>query len=268
MASNTYRKSRRFAPHGFFECEGRGLKWLAQAQASGGVRVVDVYGWCKDWLDIERVERTYATSEAARSFGAGLARMHDYGADCYGQAPDGYAGTCYFGPLDDPVVMDSGQWENPAQYYGEGRLIPMVQLGIDRRILTHDDLELTRHVIRHFDQLMGPALDDTASRIHGDLWSGNVMWTADRGHTEAVLIDPAAHGGHREEDLAMLHLFGMSYLTEIMAGYQSVHPLAPGFKDRITLWRLYPIAGHCVFFAGGYVSQYRSMCRSLLQHCR
>ena len=30
------------------------------------------------------------------------------------------------------------------------------------------------------------------------------MWTPDG----VVLIDPAAHGGHRETDLAMLALFG------------------------------------------------------------
>ena len=76
------------------------------------------------------------------------------------------------------------------------------------------------------------------------------MWTADSGQSEAVLIDPAAHGGHREEDLAMLHLFGMSYLSEITEGYQSVHPLKAGWQERITLWQLYPIAGHCVFFGG------------------
>lgn len=67
------------------------------------------------------------------------------------------------------------------------------------------------------------------------------------------------------EDLAMLDLFGMSYLTDILEGYQSAHPLKAGWQDRITLWQLYPIAGHCVFFGGGYVSQYRAMCRSLLK---
>ena len=91
------------------------------------------------------------------------------------------------------------------------------------------------------------------------------MWTADSGDVEAVLIDPAAHGGHREEDLAMLDLFGMSYLTDILEGYQSAHPLKAGWQDRITLWQLYPIAGHCVFFGGGYVSEYRNMCESLIK---
>ena len=63
----------------------------------------------------------------------------------------------------------------------------------------------------------------------------------------------------------MLHLFGMSYLSEITEGYQSAHPLKAGWQERITLWQLYPIAGHCVFFGGGYVNEYRSMCRSLLK---
>ena len=32
-----YRKSRAFSPEGFFECEGRGLKWLGEAQSQGGL---------------------------------------------------------------------------------------------------------------------------------------------------------------------------------------------------------------------------------------
>ena len=52
--------------------------------------------------------------------------------------------------------------------------------------------------------------DDPPARLHGDLWSGNVMWTPDG----AVLIDPAAHGGHRETDLAMLALFGCPHFDD------------------------------------------------------
>lgn len=259
-----YRKSRMWAPQGFFECEGRGLQWLGEAQSQGGTRVVDVYEWGKDYLDIERVSPCSPTAKAAYDFGASLAHTHDAGAEYFGSAPDGYTGTCYFGPLQDPVPMDTGTWTDPATYYAQGRLVPMVQLGIRRGTLTNNDMELTQRVIDRLPDLLGRAADDKPARVHGDLWSGNVMWTTDTGQCEAVLIDPAAHGGHREEDLAMLHLFGMSYLSEIMDGYQSVHPLKAGWQERITLWQLYPIAGHCVFFGGGYVSEYRSMCRSLL----
>ena len=246
-----YRKSRAFSPEGFFECEGRGLKWLGEAQSQGGPRVVDVYDWGKDYLDIERVNACGPTIQAARDFGVALAHMHDAGAEHFGSAPTGYDGTCYFGPLQDPVPMDTGAWDDVATYLADGRLRPMVRLDHGQPRLV--DRAITRQQ------------DVGAARAHGDLWSGNVMWTADSGDVEAVLIDPAAHGGHREEDLAMLDLFGMSYLTDILEGYQSAHPLKAGWQDRITLWQLYPIAGHCVFFGGGYVSQYRAMCRSLLK---
>ncbi|MCT6836798.1 MAG: fructosamine kinase family protein, partial [Bifidobacteriales bacterium] len=97
----TYRKTRGGAPAGFFECEGLGLRWLGQAQSVGGPRVVDVYDWGGDFLDIEEVESTSPNGGAAYRFGAQLARMHDAGADHFGSAPDGYTGTCYFGPLQD-----------------------------------------------------------------------------------------------------------------------------------------------------------------------
>lgn len=260
-----YRKSRAFSPDGFFECEGRGLQWLGAAHAQGGPRVVEVYEWGRDFLDIERVNSCSPTSKAAYDFGAALARMHDSGAEFFGSAPAGYMGTCYFGPLQDPVPMDCGTWTDPATYLAEGRLRPMVELGIRRRELTDADMGLTEEVIQALPEILGRAAADKPARVHGDLWSGNVMWTADSGSVEAVLIDPAAHGGHREEDLAMLNLFGMSYLTEILDGYQSVHPLKAGWQERATLWQLYPIAGHCVFFGGGYISQYRAMCRALLR---
>jgi hypothetical protein len=46
-------------------------------------------------------------------------------------------------------------------------------------------------------------------RVHGDLWSGNVHIDQDGA---PWLVDPAAHGGHRETDLAMLALFGFDDL--------------------------------------------------------
>ena len=264
MSDAVYRKSRGWAPQGFFECEGRGLQWLGQAHANGGPRVVKVFNWGDDYLDIERVEPASPTPKAASAFGAALARMHDTGAQFFGSAPQGYDGTCYFGPLQDPVPMDTGEWTDVTTYYGEGRILPMVRLGVERGVLGNADLDLAQHVVDALPDLLGPAASDKPARVHGDLWSGNVMWTHGNDGVEAILIDPAAHGGHREEDLAMLHLFGMPYLSEIMDGYMSVHPLKSGYQDRYTLWQLYLIAGHCVFFGGGYVSEFRQMCTSLL----
>ena len=267
MNNAVYKKSRLYAPERFFECEGKGLKWLSEAHKYGGPRVAEVFDWGNGYLNIERIDTHSATPLAAFEFGAALAHMHDYGAKYFGEAPADYDGTCYFGPLSDPVEMPTGTWSNVIDYLADGRLRPMVELGIARGELTKSDLDLTNEVIDALPDLLGKAAEDKPARVHGDLWSGNVLWTksSDGEHTEAVLIDPAAHGGHREEDLAMLHLFGISYFKQILDGYQSVHPLKAGFEQRMIIWQLYPIAGHCVFFGGGYVSEYRNMCESLIK---
>lgn len=267
MNNAVYKKSRLYAPERFFECEGKGLKWLSEAHKYGGPRVAEVFDWGNGYLNIERIDTHSATPLAAFEFGAALAHMHDYGAKYFGEAPADYDGKCYFGPLSDPVEMPTGTWSNVIDYLADGRLRPMVELGIARGELTKGDLDLTNEVIDALPDLLGKAAEDKPARVHGDLWSGNVLWTksSDGEHTEAVLIDPAAHGGHREEDLAMLHLFGISYFKQILDGYQSVHPLKAGFEQRMIIWQLYPIAGHCVFFGGGYVSEYRNMCKSLIK---
>jgi fructosamine-3-kinase len=262
---NTYHKTRHNPPLGFFPCEAAGLVWLGEAQAAGGPRVAKVVSVNESSLDIEYIQSVSPTRQAAYTFGYQLAKMHDAGAQFFGSGPGDYTGKCYFGPLQDPVPMATGKWANVIDYLADGRLRPMVQLGIRRGTLSRSDREMTELVIDKLPELLGDASHDTPARVHGDLWSGNLLWSLDEtGSVQGTLIDPAAHGGHREEDLAMLDLFGVSYESEILAGYRAAHPLASGFNSRIALWQLYPIAGHCVFFGGGYVSQYRSMCRSLL----
>jgi fructosamine-3-kinase len=102
------------------------------------------------------------------------------------------------------------------------------------------------------------------ARLHGDLWSGNVMWTPDGG----VLIDPAAHGGHRETDLAMLALFGCPHFDAVVDGYQSRRKLADGWQDRTGLHQLYPLLAHVVLFGGGYAEQTAVAASSALDAAR
>src|SRR3954451_24222802 len=92
-------------------------------------------------------------------------------------------------------------------------------------------------VCSRMDELSGPP--DPPARVPGDLWSGNLLWGADG---QAWLVDAAAaHGGHRETDLAMLQWFGAPDLEEILAAYVEARPLAPGWRDRVALPQLHPM---------------------------
>lgn len=193
---------------------------------------------------------------AARAFGAGLARTHDAGAPAYGAGPEGWEGDGFFGPLSEPLPLPLGSWTRWGEFYAVARLQPMVRLARDREVYGGDDT----HV---FDRLCARLADgafdteERPARLHGDLWSGNVLWTP----SGAVLIDPAAHGGHRETDLALLALFGAPQLDAVLDGYAEVHPLADGWQDRVGVHQLHCLLVHAVLFGGGYAGQAMAVAR-------
>ncbi|MCB7137343.1 fructosamine kinase family protein [Cellulosimicrobium marinum] len=261
-AEDVFTKSRVGAPEGFFACEAAGLDWL---RVPGGPRVVRVLGVADDHLALERLHPVRPTPAAARALGRGLAVVHDAGAPAWGAPAPGWAGDAFFGPLADPLPMATGAWGDWPTFYAEARLAPVARLGRERGALGPDDAALLGRLADRLADLARPALDDAPARVHGDLWSGNVMWVADgAGGVDGVLLDPAAHGGHREADLAMLALFGAPHLAEVVAGYEEVHPLARGWRHRVTLHQVYPLAVHAVLFGGGYRAQLRAAVTALL----
>jgi fructosamine-3-kinase len=233
------------APPGFFGCEAAGLQWLSAAD--GGVPCARVIAHDDTSLTLEKLDTAVPTEAAARRFGNQLARTHDAGAAAFGVPPDGWTGPGYFGPLHQPLPMSYATHDRWGSFYANERLAPMAEraAGLDASTRKTIDAVIARCDAGEFDD------DDPPARLHGDLWSGNVMWTL----AGAVLIDPAAHGGHRETDLAMLALFGCPHLGAVLAGYQAHRPLRNGWRDRVGLHQLYPLMAHVVLFGGGYAGQ-------------
>ena len=247
-------KSNDSAPPGFFALEAAGLRWLA---VHGGVPCARVIAHDERSLTLERLESVAPTRDAATDFGSRLAVTHGVGAPYFGSGPDGWNGDGYLGPLSQPLPMSLAGHETWGEFYAEERLRPMADLAGGRL-----SWEGRRSVDEVIDRcLAGDFADgDGPARIHGDLWSGNVMWT----RNGVVLIDPAAQGGHRETDLAMLALFGCPHLNEVLAGYRSVRPLREGWRERVGLHQLYPLLAHVVLFGGGYGRQTEAAAKSAL----
>ena len=227
-------KRRPAAPAGFFESEAAGLRWLA---AAGGARVVEVLAVEPGRIDLEALDLARPTEQHATAFGAALAATHGAGADAFGVPPHGWDGPTFIG--NQPLTTRPEGWPAWGAFSAAERLLPYARLAAERGSLGGRDLALVQQAC---DRLTSGALDDGAppARIHGDLWNGNVQWTEDG----AVLIDPAASGGHRETDLAMLALFGCPNLARVYAGYDAAHPLPPGWEARIPMHQLHPLAVH------------------------
>ncbi|HEX4189617.1 MAG TPA: fructosamine kinase family protein [Marmoricola sp.] len=239
-------KTRSHAPDGFFEAEARGLRWLAEP---GVAAVAEVLGVQADCLVLRWVEPARPSPEAAAALGRLLARLHASGAPCFGAEQDGFVGSL---PLPNKPT------ESWPEFFAVRRILPYLRLCTDRGQIAAEDAAAVESVVRRIVELAGPA--EAPSRLHGDLWSGNVVWTAEH----AVLLDPAAYGGYRETDLAMLTLFGMPQLARVLAAYAEEHPLAEGWEDRQPLHQLFPLLVHAALFGGRYGALAGDAARKLL----
>ncbi|CAM3762420.1 fructosamine kinase family protein [Smaragdicoccus niigatensis] len=235
----TFRKASPRHPD-FYPAEAAGLRWLGQS----GAPVVEVLEVDSRRIVLEQLHSVSPSRAAARVLGTALARMHDAGAGSrFGAPPDGFTGQIFIGSRP----MSSREHDSWGSFYIEERVEPYLRIAVDEGSVRADQLPV---IERACELVASGAFDDgePPSRIHGDLWNGNVMWT-DRG---AVLIDPAAHAGHRETDLAMLALFGCSYLGEILEAYDEAHALRPGWQQRVSLHQLHPLAVHAAGYGPSY----------------
>jgi fructosamine-3-kinase len=235
-------------PAGFFEAEASGLRWLSEA----GALTPELLVTLPQMIALEWIDSAPATATAAENLGRALAALHDTPAETFGAPWPGF-----IGPLPMDNTPHPGPWPI---WFAERRLLPYLKMSTDNGALTPAD---AAHVESVLDKLAHSADDAAPSRTHGDLWPGNILWAAgDRPY----LIDPAAQGGHRETDLANLHLFGGApHLDRILAAYQEVHALTDGWRARVPLHQLHLLLVHTAAFGAAYRNAVVTAATSALQ---
>ena len=243
------------APRDMFAAEARGLAWLAEARA---LRVPDVLAVSSPdddgpdapaFLALELLQARPNRPDFDETLGRGLAVLHRFGAPGFGLDHDNYIG---------PLPQSNRAHDTWPDFYRRERLEPQLRRAVDRG-------RASPRMQRAFDRLFAVLPDlcgppEPPSRLHGDLWGGNLL-TDDTGGP--CLIDPAVYGGHREVDLAMMRLFG-GFGPRVFAAYEETFPLSPGHEERIDLYQLYPLLVHVNLFGGSYAASVESALARLL----
>lgn len=227
-----------------FRMEVEGLEALA---ASRTLRVPGVVGQSGDgdevpWLLLEWVEEGVPSQSSWSGLGQSLAMLHGSGSEHrYGWPSHNVIGT-----LD----QSNGWFDDWCEFWAEQRILPLAWSLRAAGAIASEQLTLIEDLADRMDTLLGTAAEaDGPSLLHGDLWSGNVLF-AHSGN--AILIDPAVYVGHREVDLAMCRLFG-GFPASFYHAYAETWALQPDHELRLPAYQLYPLLVHARLFGGGYV---------------
>jgi fructosamine-3-kinase len=220
------------------DAEAHGLAWLAAAKAIRVPEVLSVGHGEVPYLALEWLEPAGRAPDFDERLGRELATLHTSHAPSFGLERDNFIGSL---PQRNDTCAD---WPT---FFRTQRLEPMIERASS--LLGSKLLRDFERLHTRLPELCGPP--EPPARLHGDLWSGNLVADEQGG---PALIDPAVYGGHREIDLAMMKLFG-GFGSRVFDAYDEAHPLAHGWSERVPLYQLYPLLVHVNLFGRGYIGQ-------------
>jgi len=221
-------------PAAFYAHEVAGLRALSQAANVPEVIATGVING-DAYLLLEFLATGHGSQYA---LGQMVARVHHVTAKQFGFDQDNLVAK----------LPKSNHWQTDwSTFYLNQRLDPLVdrakqhQLWNPQRQIAYDRVR-QNIIAENQDREIVPSL------LHGDLWSGNYLFTADGTPT---LIDPDVLYGDREFDLAMTTIFG-GFSADFYRGYQDLYPLAEGYAERLPHYQLYYLLAHLNLFGETY----------------
>ncbi len=235
-------KTNQNSPANMFACEAAGLKAL---RVEDGPTIPKTYLYGATYLLMQDLSSTVKSRDYWQNFGRKLARMHLHTSPIFGFKHNNFIGN----------TEQQNTWtQNGFNFFAEQRLLFQISLAQSRGLVSQHEVHQIEHLINRLSDLIP---NQPASLLHGDLWSGNVI--SDFNGNPAI-IDPAAHYGWAEAELAMTSLFG-SFPPNFYRAYQEIRPLSPGYQARFPIYNLYHLINHINLFGGGYLSQVQDILR-------
>ncbi|RIH63265.1 fructosamine kinase [Mariniphaga sediminis] len=232
--------------------EAESLEELRNA-ASGQLAVPKVFAakevnGTPGFLVLEYLEPGWGKGNSDEKLGRGLATIHRFSSEKFGFYNDNYCGS----------TPQNNSWHTSwPEFFRDNRLRYLLGLIRQERSLPASEMKVYEQLLERIPELI-PG-DCTPVLIHGDLWSGNYMNTANG----PALIDPASYYANYEMEMGIMTMFG-GFSQRFYSAYNEVNPLPAGWRERNSLYQLYHVLNHYYLFGGGYGSQAFHIAKSYL----
>lgn len=240
---NFFLKWNASAPADMFQREAEGL--IEMEQAGNEYLSIPKVIWSKQkdelpgFILMEYLAPAIETSGYEERLGRGIAQLHRKTASAFGFHQPNYCGT---------TKQDNTWTGNWPAFFASRRILTLVKQISNFRGIPAEEMRIYEKLVDRIPQLLSH--QTVPSLIHGDLWSGNYMFTAGG----PALIDPACYYADREMELGMMQLFG-GFSPVVWSAYQEEFPLPEGWKERVKLYQLYHVLNHQLLFGGSYGGQ-------------
>lgn len=219
-------------------CEAEGLAALAEGVRGTGLSVPEVAEATAWQLELTAIDGCAGDRDHYTKLGQGLAELHRQHQSRFGWHRDNYIGL---NPQANRLM------DNWGGFFVEYRLARQIQM-IERPQMRKAFRQRLEHCQRILEDFLN-AHCQHPSLVHGDLWSGNVMFD-DNG--EVWLIDPAAYIGDREVDIAMTEMFG-GFPTVFYESYDGHYPRSAQYPVKRDIYNLYHYLNHYNLFGEVYL---------------
>lgn len=229
--------------------EAEGLNLLAEQinlHEIGQLSIPYVVNSSPEQLCLQRINSVSPSKTHFEQLALGLAKLHNIVQAHFGLEKDNYIG------LSPQFNQVSHNW---GRFFVDFRLSPQIKMIRDRAIAEHFNKVLKKkesHLIEFLNASCGHP-----SILHGDLWSGNVMF---ENESKVYLIDPAIYFGDSEADIAMTEMFG-GFSEVFYSRYNSARPLHKDYPIKRQIYNLY----HCLNHYNLFGSSYLSSCKAHLE---
>ena len=223
-----------------FEKEAEGLKILTETNT---IDIPEVIGSAEcgktAFLLLKYIESGSPDNNFWNDFGTKLTDLHRNTNDYFGLNTDNYIGS---------LIQSNKRHSDYFSFFISERIEPQLKMARNKGEISQSD---TRYFDSLFKSLHNIIPIEKPSLLHGDLWGGNFMVSA---NGLSYLIDPAIYYGNREADIAMTKLFG-GFQSEFYDAYNQAWPMEKDWQERVDIFNLYPLLVHVNLFGGSYAAQ-------------